>query len=329
MSCWVALSAQPGNPFELRQRQVVAQDTLSLGSVAATNPFEKAGAPVATGSRPITTIVPTVDTLSDEAAVSPNPFEKTPTTRPPMVTAAPTVPDAAPALPATPRRDLTARRATPTDAASQRVVLIMLSSLVVLLTLIITLFRSYIGQVMQALTDDSVLASLFRMRNSVHLVQSIVLNVFFILSLGVFAFLLFDYWERIPVGRPWAMFLRCLLIVGAIWLSKQVILRLIRWVFPVGKMADRYLFLIDIMNKAIGILLVPLSLLVAFGDATVAYYALWATLVVLVLIYAYRSAKGLIISSGSIASYPFHYIMYLCAIEIAPVVILVKLLGFS
>jgi len=86
------------------------------------------------------------------------------------------------------------------------------------------------------------------------------------------------------------------------------------------KLSEKYLN----FNIFIGIVLIPFNLLLSFGPSQIHYPVLMVSIGIIGLIYAYRSIRSLLIGSSYLYYNKFHFFMYLCGVEFAPLVILVK-----
>jgi hypothetical protein len=103
--------------------------------------------------------------------------------------------------------------------------------------------------------------------------------------------------------------------------------------FPVDKEAHLYSFVTMLINILLGVVLTPVNLIVAFAPEPFPQILIWIGLAAILLFYLFRQLKGLFISGRFLAQYQFHFFLYLCTIEIAPLLIIGKLalgkLGFQ
>ena len=83
---------------------------------------------------------------------------------------------------------------------------------------------------------------------------------------------------------------------------------------------------IILFNILAGILLIPVNMLLAFGPGSMGYVMIIIGTIALGLLFLMRQTRGLMIGASVIATNPFQFFIYLCTIEILPVLVLVKLL---
>ena len=157
---------------------------------------------------------------------------------------------------------------------------------------------------------------------------SLVFIGFFVASAGLYLTLLFQHFEITPIENFWLLYLYCCIGLSVIYLVKFVGLIICGWLFNMRKAADSYIFIVFIINKVIGIALVPFIVLLAFSDEIMYNVALvlsWCTVGALFL---YRFILGFAAIRNEVRFNLFHFFLYLCAFEIAPLLLIYKLLLF-
>jgi len=113
--------------------------------------------------------------------------------------------------------------------------------------------------------------------------------------------------------------------VGLI-LLKLLALTVLRAVFPLERPVSSYRTIIFVWVAVLGVMLFPLTVLTAFASPVLAKAAAYLGLGICVLAYAFRALRALTVNAREITSYPLHFFMYLCALEIGPVAVAYKLL---
>ena len=73
--------------------------------------------------------------------------------------------------------------------------------------------------------------------------------------------------------------------------------------------------------------LVPIILIVAYAPRDVSQVVLYGALGLLVLTYLFLSLRGLFIGNRFIAPNKFHFLLYLCVVETAPLLIIYKMVA--
>jgi hypothetical protein len=151
----------------------------------------------------------------------------------------------------------------------------------------------------------------------------LLLYIHFLLNAGLLMFLIIRFFagDRYNNGL---FLLLCMVLAAAIFTSKHLLLGVIRTLFPVEKEIGRYQFLMLVFNGVLGLFLLPFNFLIAFSGKFDGFLVFW-TLGVILVFYAYRALRAGSIGGKILRDTPFHFLLYLCTVEIAPVVLLIKL----
>lgn len=195
-----------------------------------------------------------------------------------------------------------------------------------ILTLSVAANRSAVGKAWRGFLNDNAMTQ--AQREATGLVGSTpyyLLYLNFLLNMGLFIFLVTRFFTQDKFNNT-AFLLLCLVGSVLAFLSKHVILAIVRFLFPVATEINRYNFLVIIFNCVLGLFLVPFNFMIAFG-AEGFYQGLlvfWV-LGLVSIFYIYRSLRALNIGSKFLVSDQFHFLLYLCTVEVAPVLLLTKL----
>jgi hypothetical protein len=155
---------------------------------------------------------------------------------------------------------------------------------------------------------------------------SILLNGFFVISAGLYISFLFQYFAVDPTGNFWTLYLYCCLALSGIYLVKFIALKLAGWLFNTPQAANAYIFVVFIINKMIGILLLPFLVLLAFSEGNIYLAAMtlsWC-LVAGLLLYRFILTYGAL--RNQVRVNIFHFFLYLIAFEVVPLLLIYKAL---
>jgi hypothetical protein len=155
---------------------------------------------------------------------------------------------------------------------------------------------------------------------------SLLLNVLFILSAGLYACFLLHY-SKIGEGvRFWVIYFYCMVLLGSIYLVKFLVLKFVGWVFSISRATDIYIFVVFLVNKMMGIFLLPFLILITFSGSDVREIFITISLAMVFVLWAYRSLASYRPVRNEIKLTPFYFLLYLCAFEIAPLLLIYKVL---
>jgi Domain of unknown function (DUF4271) len=155
-----------------------------------------------------------------------------------------------------------------------------------------------------------------------------LMYISFLLNAGLFVFLIVQAFFSDGTYYNFWVFMICQLATWGLFLIKHGALNIISWLVPgVAEEVRRYNFLIMVFNCVLGFFLIPFNYLIAFfGEAeTHLFMALW-TLALSAIFFVYRYLRALGFSTKLLSGHQFHFLMYLCVVEIAPFLIWVKLI---
>jgi len=155
---------------------------------------------------------------------------------------------------------------------------------------------------------------------------SLLLNILFVISGGLFTTYLLHY-SRFGEGvRFWVLYLYCMAAIAAIYLVKFVVLKFVGWVFSISRATDIYIFVVFLVNKMLGIFLLPFLILITFSGEQLREILITISLTMIFVLWAYRALAGYRPVRNEIKLTPFYFFLYLCAFEIAPLLLIYKVL---
>ncbi len=216
-------------------------------------------------------------------------------------------------------------RAQGVERADGDLLFVVLLLLLVFLGILVSMYRSFILRMYRAAINENYLKLLFRSVNDPVRFRMGAFYLFFVLNAGLFLYLNlpwlgFDLWHEGPV-----LLGACILLVCLVYGLKHAVIYSLSLVFPVQKAARQYNATIIVFNCLLGLLLLPFNALVAYGPDGLAAGAGLAGTGLWLLCYFARQFRGLVFSVNFLVQNLFHFFVYLCTVEIAPILIIWKL----
>ena len=155
---------------------------------------------------------------------------------------------------------------------------------------------------------------------------SLLLNILFVISAGLYACFLLHY-SRWGAGvNFWILYLNCMGLLAAIYLVKFVVLKFIGWVFSISRATDIYIFIVFLVNKMLGIFLLPFLIVIIFSSEQWQQIFITISLAMIFVLWGYRVLASYRPVRNEIKLTPFYFFLYLCAFEIAPLLLIYKVL---
>ena len=222
------------------------------------------------------------------------------------------------------KKPLSAKEKT---ALYQRFLFVTIMIMMTILTLVVTIFRIFIGKIWKAFLNDNILSQMLREQGAGVAIGYLILYIVFFINAGIFAFLALRHFDiKIPGSNVQALFL-CIGGIAGFYVVKHLMLVIVRFVFPIEKEVSRYDFTVVVFNVVAGIFLAPMILFAAYSSPTISGAAIKLTIGLLLGTIIFRALRGLFIANRFFAWHKFHFFLYLCAVELAPLLVTFKLLG--
>lgn len=194
-----------------------------------------------------------------------------------------------------------------------------------LLSLSVASSRSSIVKAWGAFMNDNAL--LVAQRDATSLVGNTpyyLLYFNFIVNAGLFIFMAARAFD-LEAFNNFAFLVTCIFIVAGFFGLKHVIVSSAGYLYNATKEADRYQFLIMVFNCILGLFLLPFNFLLAYPpDGTEEFLVFWM-MGLIGIFYIYRAVRATEIGKKFLSQYTFHFLLYLCAVEIAPFLLMLKL----
>ena len=193
-----------------------------------------------------------------------------------------------------------------------------------LLAIVINVQRNVISKIVKSITNENVLKLLKREENNGLSGHYIMLYMIFFINLTCFIYLMAKYYKGFDGFNNW------LVIYGAVtvtYLLRHISMAFIGNIFNISKDSSLYSFTIMSFNIFLGLVLIPVNLVVAFSPVEISSAALKVGIGLIIILLLIRLARGLLVGARFISENLFQFFIYLCTFEIAPILILLKILG--
>jgi hypothetical protein len=152
---------------------------------------------------------------------------------------------------------------------------------------------------------------------------SLLMNILFIVICGIYVSLVVKLKGWVSV-EFWWLIVYTSSILAIIYTTKFLFLNFIGWVFNTKEIAQTYILIVFLSNKIIAVALLPLLLILSFNaeQNTEITYTISIFLIVGILLYRYLISLSSVRKDLNIN--PLHFFLYLCSVEILPLLIIYK-----
>ncbi len=179
-----------------------------------------------------------------------------------------------------------------------------------------TLFRVFLNTSLRQsqLTDQLEQAKLL----------SLFYNTFFCINFGLLLYLLVENYLGRFQNVHWLWLQYCILVPFFIYFLKYIILLFIGWVSGYKEEVNIYIFITFLINKIMGIILLPFIFLVAFADKIITGPAIILTIVIIILLFILRYFRSYNLLQHRLKFSRIHFFLFIFGLEIVPLLILYK-----
>lgn len=157
---------------------------------------------------------------------------------------------------------------------------------------------------------------------------SLLFNLFFVITGGLYVFILLRYYQMIPDENNQMLFFSSIAILGLIYLVKFCTLKFTGWITGLSEVTNTYVFIIFLINKIIGIFLVPFIVILSFSDLDIVKTAVLISLMSIVIFLLLRFFRSYSLLQNQLKISRFHFILYIIGIEILPLLLIYRGLVF-
>lgn len=200
-----------------------------------------------------------------------------------------------------------------------------LLSLLMIFALILASQRKYFSDLFRVFFRTSLRVNQIREQLLQSGLPSLLFNLFFFISGGSFLFLLLRYANHPAVAHPYQLLAGSILFTAALYACKFIILHFSGWIFGMSKITDTYVFIVFMINKVVGVLLIPFLMMIAFSPRPIAAVMVTVALCFVAALFLYRFLRAFGTVNREINLSRFHFLLYLLAFEVAPLFVIYRL----
>lgn len=155
---------------------------------------------------------------------------------------------------------------------------------------------------------------------------ALLMNLFFVVSVATYCtFVAFHFGMPFAVNF-WNTLLYAIILIASIYIVKFIFLSIVGWIFGISNVIDTYIFIVFLINKMIGIFLLPVIAMLAFPAPGLKAVVLTLSYILIGGMLFYRFIISYRPVRNEIKLNRFHFFLYLCAFEIAPLLLIYKVL---
>jgi len=214
---------------------------------------------------------------------------------------------------------------TKRNVADRDILFYILVFLVLFLGLIKASFPKYVNSIFSLSFQATFRQTQTREQMSYNVYPALMLNLLFVLCGGLFITLFaeFNNWSQFAF---WQLFIYATGILLIVYVVKFAVISFTGWVFNAKEAAAEYRFVVFLINKLLGILIIPLLFLIAYSNSALQNISVTIVICLAIFSLAIRYLVSLARIRKNLSITAFHFFIYLCAVEIIPLLVIYKLL---
>lgn len=205
-------------------------------------------------------------------------------------------------------------------------VIVIITALLVYMSLLNRIMSKDIKNVLQSFYNNRILSQVSKEENLLNSWTFVGLFLLFGLTFGLFLYQLTAYFEIYYRISGIQLFLSFALLIIVLFALKLFVLRFLGFVFNVNRLVGEYISILYLTYFNITFVFLPVSLCFSLLAAAYIPYMLVVALVLVVVIFIWQYLRSSVNIISSFRFHKFYLFTYLCALEICPILILIKAL---
>lgn len=153
---------------------------------------------------------------------------------------------------------------------------------------------------------------------------SLLFNIFFFISGGIYIYLVMGYYGKLDSARDFDLLLLFTGVLFLVYLIKFFWLKFIGWVSGMPEDFNNNVFIVYLVNKIMGILLLPFLPVIAFSDRRVASVAVLVSFILAGFMLVVRFLRSYSLAAARLRIPVLHFFLYVISMELLPLLILFK-----
>ena len=222
------------------------------------------------------------------------------------------------------------QRAVTFDKPVQDWLFLVIIALLIIVAYVRTIFTKYLSQVVSGFFSGHITNQLYRDENLLIQRTLLLLSINFTLCVSLFIYLVANY-NNWTFGINESFFRYGVIVIGVSLaiLLKITALKICGYLFRQKDEMSQYLFNISVLNGSLGLLLIPINAILIFGGSISFLTVYYMSLGIGVIAYVLRLVRGISIGMNYPTWSPVYLFLYLCALEIAPLLFFIKVIGLQ
>ena len=140
----------------------------------------------------------------------------------------------------------------------------------------------------------------------------------------MYSYFLLVHYHWVHGQNTWVLMASSVSLVGLIYFIKFCILKFTGWVTGFSEETNTYIFVLFLINKIIGIFLVPFIILLAFSEDYIVKTAVIVSFLIIGFLLLIRFFRSYGLLQNQLKVSRFHFFIYIIGMELLPLLLIYK-----
>ena len=198
------------------------------------------------------------------------------------------------------------------------------AELLLLFGILKTAFSKYTSTLFSVFFNTSLRQSQLIDQLQQNKLASLLFNLFFLWVGGFYFTLLLEYVGWADSNQRWVFFISSTGLLALVYLIKFLVLSFTGWITGYEEESGIYIFNIFLINKILGICLLPFVVVMAFAENKIVTIALIISWMVIGLLLLMRFVRSYGLLQHRLSFNLFHFLLYVFSLEVLPLMLIYK-----
>lgn len=200
----------------------------------------------------------------------------------------------------------------------------ILAGVVFLLAVFSFVYKQYFNNLFRVFSNTPLRQSHLTNQLLQATLPSLLFNSLFAVTGGIYTCLVFRYYRLISPEKTLPIMLFCIMGVSLIYFAKFLSLKFTGWLSGYSEITNTYLFVIFLINKVAGILLLPFVVVIAFSDQGPVSIAVAASFLFIGLLLVLRFYRSFGLLKNLLKIDITNFLLYIAGLEVVPLLLIYK-----
>jgi hypothetical protein len=154
---------------------------------------------------------------------------------------------------------------------------------------------------------------------------SLIFNIFFLVTGGLYLWLLLNNYHFINEENNRRALAFCVVTISLIYIIKFCALKFIGWVTGMVTPVDTYIFVIFLVNKITGVVLLPFVVLLAFAAQAWQSSVVILSYLIIGILFLLRFIRSYGLLQHQLNISRMHFLLYIVSVEVLPLLVVYKM----